>query len=109
MAQVHPLLDIYDDSAVPYFMWDYKYTIAKTRELLENGSESQRIWLMAKIMRDARYDDVWKLISFHDFLKYRARLMRLLGRERRFWEFLYSRWVKQGIIRRAGYPDTSAE
>jgi hypothetical protein len=67
--------------------------------MLAGNDEAQRLWLMAKILRDARYRDVWKFISLRDFLKYRQRLMPRLGRERDFWQFLYSSWVKYGIIK----------
>ncbi|MEK7727649.1 MAG: hypothetical protein AAB354_04505 [candidate division KSB1 bacterium] len=96
----HYLLDISRDDAVPYFMWDYQYTVGQIKAMLANGPESQRLWLIAKIMRDARYRDVWKFISLQDFLAYRERLLKgRLGRKKEFWEFLYSRWIKYGIIK----------
>jgi len=94
----HPLLNIANDERIPYFMWDYRYTVEQIKKNLAEGSESQRIWLMAKIMRDARYRDVWKFISLQDFLKYREQIMPRLGRMKGFWQFLYSRWIKYGII-----------
>jgi hypothetical protein len=96
----HPLLDISRDDIVPYFMWDYQYTVGQIKEMLAKGPESRRIWLMAKIMRDARYCDVWKFISLRDFLKYREELMRgRLGWKKKFWQFLYSRWIQYGIVK----------
>ncbi len=96
----HYLLDVSRDDIVPYFMWDYQYTVGEIKKMLAEGDENQRLWLMAKIMRDARYSDVWKFISLQDFLKYRERLMRgRLGWKKGFWEFLYSRWIKYGIIK----------
>ena len=68
--QNHHLLDLSNDENIPYFMWDYKYTIGQIKAKLREGQEAERIWLMAKIMRDARYCDVWKFISLQDFLKY---------------------------------------
>jgi hypothetical protein len=79
-------------------MWDYRYTVVKIKKMLAEGSESQRIWLMAKIMQDARYADVWKFISLQDFIKYREQIMPRLGKQKDFWKFLYSRWIKYGII-----------
>jgi hypothetical protein len=88
-------------------MWDYRYSVGQIKNMLAQGDEAQRIWLMAKIMRDARYADVWKFISLRDFLKYRERLMPRLGREKAFWEFLYSRWLKQGIVKDVRNSNTS--
>ncbi len=106
--QDHPLLDLSRDDTIPYFMWDYRYTVGQIKHILSHSSESERLWLMAKILRDARYTDVWKFISLQDFLTYRERLMPRLGRQRSFWEFLYSRWLKQGIILYDRHTDTSA-
>ena len=93
------LLDVSRDDIVPYFMWDYQYTVGQIKQMLAHGTESERLWLIAKIMRDARYSDVWKFISLQDFLKYRERLMRgRLGREKGFWEFMYSKWIEYGIV-----------
>ncbi|NUO82116.1 hypothetical protein HUU05_18760 [candidate division KSB1 bacterium] len=104
------LLDVSRDEIVPYFMWDYQYTVGQIKERLARGPESERLWLMAKIMRDARYSDVWKFISLQDFLTYREGLMNgRLGRMKGFWEFLYSRWIEYGIIKDADALDDLAE
>jgi hypothetical protein len=80
-------------------MWDYQYTVGEIKKMLAEGDENQRLWLIAKIMRDARYSDVWKFISLQDFLNYRERLMRgRLGLQKDFWQFMYSRWIKLGIV-----------
>lgn len=59
----YDLLDISRDDIVPYFMWDYQYSVGEIKKMLAEDDENQRLWLMAKIMRDARYSDVWKFIS----------------------------------------------
>jgi hypothetical protein len=103
------LLDLSRDDIVPYFMWDYKLTVGEIKEKLAHGSEAERLWLMAKIMRDARYCDVWKFITLQDFLKYRERLMRgRLGREKGFWEFMYSKWMEYGIVKEESGNDAHA-
>lgn len=89
-------------------MWDYRLTVGQLKEILASGNDSQRIWLMAKIMRDARYTDVWKFMSLKDFLTHREHLMPKLGRHRGFWQFLYSRWIKYGIISDVGNSDSLA-
>jgi hypothetical protein len=105
----HSLLDLSRDDIVPYFMWDYRYTVGQIKEILANGLESERIWLMAKIMRDARYSDVWKFMSLRDFLNYRERLMRgRLGREKGFWQFMYAKWVELGIVKESPQDDSNA-
>ena len=94
----NPLLNISLDEKVPYFMSDYRYVVGQIKKLLAEGSEPQRIWLTAKIMRDVRFCDVPRFISLQDFLKYREQIMPRLGRQRNFWQFLYSRRTIYGII-----------
>jgi len=106
--QDHQLLDLSNDDKIPYFMWDYRYTVGEIKTILSEGTETERIWLMAKIMRDARYCDVWKFMSLQDFLKYRQQLMPRLGRQKGFWQFLYSRWLTYGIVQDGNDPDSSA-
>lgn len=101
----HALLDLSRDDIVPYFMWDYRYTVGQIKEMLATGEESKKIWLMAKILRDARYADVWKFITLENFLAYRERLLPRLGRERKFWEFMYTQWLAHGIVK----PDEHSE
>jgi hypothetical protein len=106
----HDLLDVSRDDVVPYFMWDYRYTVGQIKKILAEGGEDQRLWLIAKIMRDARYSDVWKFITLQDFLKYRERLKRgRLGWLKGFWEFMYSRWIKYGIVKDDTAPNAGAK
>ena len=92
------LLDLSQEDDVPYFMWDYRYSLREIRSILRGDDARRRLWLMAKIMRDARYADVWKFLTLDEFLEYRNELLPRLGRQSAFWEFMYSRWVKQGIV-----------
>ncbi len=105
----HPLLDLSRDEIVPYFMWDYRYTVGQIKQILAEGEEARKIWLMAKILRDARYTDVWKFITLKKFLEYRERLLPRLGREKKFWEFMYSQWIKHGIVKSASPSNACAE
>lgn len=105
----HPLLDLSRDDIIPYFMWDYRCTVGQIKEMLATGEESKKIWLMAKILRDARYADVWKFISLKDFLTYRERLLPRLGRERKFWEFMYTQWLAHGIVKPDEHSEPAAE
>lgn len=104
----HPLLDLSRDDMVPYFMWDYRLTVGQVREVLAGNNEQKKIWLIAKLLRDARYADVWKFISLKDFLAYRERVVPRLGRERKFWEFMYEQWIAHGIVKPNEHTDAAA-
>ena len=105
----HPLLDLSRDDIVPYFMWDYRHTLGEVKRMLAEGDEARKLWLMAKILRDARYADVWKFITLKDFLEYRERLLPRLGRERKFWEFMYQQWIAHGIVQSNEHSHAAAE
>lgn len=74
-------------------------TNAQVRRVLREGTEEAKLAWVARIMTEARYDDVWKYISLRDDIIPRwDRLSRRLGRRRTFWEFLLSVWTRDGLI-----------
>ena len=91
-------LDMSEEDKIPYFMWDYGYTIREVKEILAGANESKKLQMMGKILRDARYADVWKFFGLQEFLKYRQKLVPFAGRRRKFWEFMYDRWIQYRLI-----------
>lgn len=99
-------MDTDSPDAVPYFNWDVAITNAQVRSTLRTGSEPERLqWMSrtmrveARIMREARYADVWKYLSLRrDVLPRWTRLEAMLGRRRRFWSFLIGEWRRAGLI-----------
>ncbi|MGV8041988.1 MAG: hypothetical protein AB2L07_18650 [Thermoanaerobaculaceae bacterium] len=47
----------------PYFLWDEELTVRELREALHGQDESERVRLLAKLLREARDDEVWQLIT----------------------------------------------
>ena len=85
--------------AVPYFNWDTPVTNAELREVLRTGSEAERLPWIARIMREAKYEDVWRYVSLpRDILPAWDRLARMLGRRRSFWQFLIDEWNRAGLL-----------
>jgi len=70
------------------------HALARTR-----APAARRIDLMAKVMRDARVEDVWQFISPADLLRHRDALFARLGWHRGMWEFLYNRWVSNDLLK----------
>jgi hypothetical protein len=54
---------------------------------------------MAKILREARYEDVWEFLSVDDLVRYWEQLAPRLGRRRAFWEFLLRKWRELGLVK----------
>ena len=48
------------DSDRPYFLWDYDLTEDRVREILRGSNDFDRRWLLARILTNASYPDVWK-------------------------------------------------
>lgn len=101
--------DMSQEHMIPYFMWDYGYTIREIKEILCGDDEQEKLQMMGKILRDARYADVWKFFSLREFLKYRERLVPFTGRMRGFWQFMYDKWVQYHLIDHAGNTYNDAE
>jgi hypothetical protein len=92
-------LDTSNPNTVPYFNWDAPVTNAEVRSALSHGSEGEKIFWIARILREARYGDVWKYVSLRrDVLPRWETLRGRLGRRTKFWEFLLERWRRNGLV-----------
>jgi hypothetical protein len=91
-------LDMTRDDARPYFLWDTRMTAGELRQRLREAEETERILWMARILREARYQDVWAFLSLEDVLSHWEQLRGQLGRMTGFWEFLLREWRENGLI-----------
>ena len=72
---------------------------AEIRRALRDGPVDERLHWMGRIMREARYEDIWAYVSLRgDVLPEWERLRRRLGRRRPMFEFLMERWRHAGLI-----------
>lgn len=95
----HISTDLDRPDAVPYFNWDAPVTNAEVRLVLAEGTEQDKIFWIAKIMREARYDDVWKYISLRrDILPRWPLIEPQLGRWKDKWRFLIESWRERGLV-----------
>jgi hypothetical protein len=95
----NPSLDVERPSAIPYFNWDSPVSNAEVRSALQSGSENDRVFWIARILREARYPDVWRYLSLAgDVLPRWEKLRTRLGRQRAFWEYLVEGWRRDGLI-----------
>jgi hypothetical protein len=93
-----PPPDVTDPAAVPYFNWDAPVTNATIRSALAGPDVDDRRYWMARILREARYDDVWAYLRPREVHAELPALLPLLGRRRDFWVFLFDRWRAQGVV-----------
>jgi len=96
---VKPLSTNLDDpDAQPYFVWDVPVTVGEVRRLLRDPDERTRALWTARVMREARYPDVWRFLNIADVVERFSLVRRHLGRARRFWEFLIDGWRDDGLL-----------
>lgn len=54
------------DTKRPYFLWDYDLTEEDVRRILRGKNQTEKIWMMSRILASARYEDVWKYVKLRD-------------------------------------------
>jgi hypothetical protein len=92
--------DLDDPGARPYFLWDEDVTVAELRANLASADPRQRALWMGRVMREARFQDVWKLLCLRDVVALFANIDLYLGRTRAFWHWILDGWRKDGFLPR---------
>lgn len=90
--------DLDDQDAQPYFVWDQPITVAEFRRRVQHPDLDERALWVARLLREARYRDVWRFVSVHEVDALFPRLRRHLGRARAFWEWLLEGWRTDGLL-----------
>lgn len=81
-----------DAGGRPYFLWDTDMTLARFQELLHGGDPDVRAHLVAKLMRQAKPDDVFTFVRLREIRELWPRLAGRLGRTEAFWTWWLERW-----------------
>lgn len=92
--------DLDDPAARPYFLWDEDVTVAELRALLGSPDARVRALWRARVLREARYQDVWRFLELRDVVDEFPALEPHLGRMRPFWSWLLEGWRQDGLIPR---------
>jgi hypothetical protein len=82
----------------PYFLWDVDVTEEELRQRLQTSDADARAQWQACILREARYDDVWRYLTLEEILRDWPDIRRHLGRRRAFWEYLLRAWRERGLL-----------
>ncbi len=82
----------------PWFIWDVPITEAELRQRLVHPDADTRAQWQARIMREARYREVWDDLSIEDILRNWEAIELHLGRRRGFWVYLLEGWRKDGLL-----------
>ena len=84
-----------DDRGRPYFLWDSEMTLDEVRAKLETGSRQLRGYLVGKLMRQAKPDDVFQFVTRAEIADLWLEIGRHLGRTRDFWTWILAAWEEE--------------
>jgi hypothetical protein len=87
-----------DAQSRPYFLWDCGLTLDQFRKGLGDPDPDVRAYLVGKLMRQAKPDDVFLFVRPREIRELWPRLTRYLGRTREFWSWLFETWEGQGRV-----------
>lgn len=85
-----------DPQGRPYFLWDVDMTLEEFRRGLQDPDPEMRAYLLGKLMRQAKPDDVFTFASPRQIRELWPRLERYLGKSREFWTWLFEEWEALG-------------
>ena len=80
-----------DDTKRPYFLWDYDLTEADVRRILAADNETEKIWMMSRILDHAAYPDVWKYVRLRDIVSVFPKL-RMRKESSEAWKLALITW-----------------
>jgi hypothetical protein len=80
-----------DTTTRPYFLWDYDLNEQDVRRILQGENETEKIWMLSRILESARYEDIWRYTTLAEVQRMFPKL-RLKPAVRRAWEFALQVW-----------------
>lgn len=77
-----------------YFLWDYDLTEDDVRKILHGKNEVEKIWMMSRILESAKYEDIWRFLTFSDVKRMYPKL-KLKKPIKRVWDYALNVWQNQ--------------
>ena len=83
-------------SARPRFIWDYNLSDADVREILrETGLSPRKRWLIARILCEARFEEVFHYLDLKS-IREAFPSLRLPPAVRSRWNYALDYWARHG-------------
>jgi hypothetical protein len=87
------------DSDIPYFCWDRPWSVGEIKKKLASQEWPEKSDLVAWIMREAAFADVWLFLTPQEVDSHLKVLAPLLGRRRELWEYIVKAWHELGKLK----------
>ena len=97
---LNPTRKLCDAHGRPYFLWDCDLTLDEFIANLKHPDMPIRAYFAAKVMRQAKPDDVFTFLTLQQIAELWPNLKRYLGKKLEFWDWLLGIWEKQGHVQR---------
>jgi hypothetical protein len=81
-----------DGKGRPYFLWDMDMTLDEFEGALRTLDPQIRGYLIAKLMRQAKPDDVFSFVTIAEIRAVWPFVESRLGQKKRFWHWLLGQW-----------------
>lgn len=75
----------------PYFIWDYDLSENQVRAILRGDNETEKLWLIGRIMTHAKFQDIFEYISIKEIVNLFPKL-RLPQKIKQHWEYALNIW-----------------
>jgi hypothetical protein len=98
MLNPTPARLLVDREGRPYFLWDSDMTLDVFRRGLQDPDAAVRAYLIGKLMRQAKPDDVFSFVTPREIRQLWPLLERYLGKTRGFWTWLFKEWEVLGHV-----------
>lgn len=80
----------------PFFLWDYDLNEIQVREILNQpGLSPQKIWLIERILTQARFKEIFSYLTL-EIIEQALPRLRLAPKIRRRWEYAVNYWMNHG-------------
>jgi hypothetical protein len=90
--------DLANPETRPWFLWDEDLCVRELRAILTDQAHPRWVELAAKVMREARDDQVWLFLTPAKAAARYGEIAPRLGRRRAFWDYLLGAWRRHGFI-----------
>jgi hypothetical protein len=93
-----PLRYRFDMGSRPWFLWDAPVDDDTLRARLRHPDPTIRAQWQGVVMREARFDEVFELLTIAEIQQNLSNIERHLGRRRAFWTWLIEGWRRDGLL-----------